>query len=311
MYSEFEKRKLINKTILSIGDKAISKYNYKRVEAQELAEIIDYAIENGTYIDVLNGYHVSVDIPERIKRYILRKREELILKYFPESTCVAYIDSSIIPSDTVEYDDNKSDNFIINHIQKYNGNVNFDNTTLYICKGSNICIRRNHKVISATGKVKNVHDKIIDINVNYCSTCHIYFIDYDEYIYYRDKYGALLGDFIFDGIIGNTNSSYGELSSNSILNIMGYSVGQTKNYSTKARRLILKNIIDRGIATKTQVISYLHFFINNASTRKNMAASVSKWKSDLEWVRNYNIEKQKIFQVKRVVNKRALRHKHA
>lgn len=311
MYNEIEKRHLIELTISSIGDKATSRYNYKRVDAQELAEIIDYAIENGTYIDVINGYHVSVDIPGRIKRYIFRKREELILKYFPESTYVAYPNSDIASIDTAEYDNIPSDNFMIKHIQKYNGSVNFDDTTLYICKGNNICIRRKHNVISATGKVRNVYGKLININVNYCKSCSIYFIDYDEYVYYRDKHGALLGDFIFEGVIENTNSSYGELSSNSILNIMGYSVGQAKNYGNAERRLILKNIIDRGILDKMQIINYLHFFINNAISRKNMFMSVSKWEADLDWVRKYNIEKQRKFQVKRVVNKRPLHHKHA
>ena len=76
MYNEIEKRDLIGKTILTIGDRAISRYNYKHVDAQELAEILDYAIENGTYVDVLNGYHVTVNIPEGIKRYIYRKRED-------------------------------------------------------------------------------------------------------------------------------------------------------------------------------------------------------------------------------------------
>ena len=46
MYNEIEKRDLIGKTILTIGDRAISRYNYKHVDAQELAEILDYAIEN-------------------------------------------------------------------------------------------------------------------------------------------------------------------------------------------------------------------------------------------------------------------------
>ena len=71
----------------------------------------------------------------------------------------------------------------------------------------------------------------------------------------------------------------------------------------------LKNIIKRGVATKAQVIDYLHFFINNALSRKSMAMSVSKWKSDLEWVRNYNIDNQQKFKVKRVVNKRPTKHK--
>ena len=34
-----------------------------------------------------------------------------------------------------------------------------------------------------------------------------------------------------------------------------------------------------------------------------MAMSVSKWKSDLDWVRNYDIENQRKFKVKRVANK--------
>jgi hypothetical protein len=165
MYNEIEKRHLINLTISSIGDKATSRYNYKRVDEQELAEIIDYAIENGTYIDVINGYHVSVDIPERIKRYILRKREELILKYFPKSTYVAYPNSDIDPINIMEYDNVPRDNFMINHI-----NADIQINPYQAKKAQNIYLKQGETVpkgnmpMYASTNVIRIDDKKIKEN---------------------------------------------------------------------------------------------------------------------------------------------------
>lgn len=167
--------------------------------------------------------------------------------------------------------------------------ISFDNTgsILYIFKGTVVCRKHKHMITSATGIVDGLRGKI-KINVNYCTDCNIYFLDYHQYCYYRELYGALLGNFVM-----LEHSSYGfgydNMASESILRICGYTVNQQDNLSTADRRCILKYLIDKGIVTRHRVIEYLQFFINNALNRPNMRTAQTRWESDLSWVRTYHV----------------------
>lgn len=59
--------------------------------------------------------------------------------------------------------------------------------------------------------------------------------------------------------------------------------------SESERRHILKYLMDKGIVAKYRIIEYLQFFINNALCRPNMSTARTRWESDLNWVRAYQI----------------------
>ena len=79
------------------------------------------------------------------------------------------------------------------------------------------------------------------------------------------------------------------LANESILMQYGYSVSQTEGLSATNRRKILAVIIDNKILSKSEIISYLDFFINQRSSLWNMTNAISKWEADREFVENYKI----------------------
>ena len=124
----------------------------------------------------------------------------------------------------------------------------------------------------------------------------MYFIGYQEYQHYIDFYGPMLGKIAVFGQEGRDSDTQGfqALAKESILKICGYSVRQGE-LEERERRCILANIMDRKIASKGRVMEYLHFFINNHYSQPTWAHAVSKWRDDLDWVRNYHIDTQRRF----------------
>ena len=69
----------------------------------------------------------------------------------------------------------------------------------------------------------------------------------------------------------------------------GYNVSQVKGLSATRRQKILAVIIDNKVMAKSEIISYLDFFINQRNSMSNMEVAVSKWEVDREFVENYRI----------------------
>ena len=185
-----------------------------------------------------------------------------------------------------------------------NGEVNFTtpDATLYVCKGMTSCKRNSHKVESATGLLLNRSGAIIKININYCPECRRCFISYDEYQNYKKIYGGLLGN------IKITNGSYipfeADLAQESILSICGYSVNQTENLSPAIRQGILQYLIDSKVSNKPEIIDYLNFFIKRNGKKANMEEAVRRWNEDLKWVREYQINRQRKFEISNIQKKK-------
>ena len=70
----------------------------------------------------------------------------------------------------------------------------FPDDTLYIYKGYIICKRDNHHIEDATAILFDLNGKEIELNVSYCSDCQKFFMDYNIYKRYREKYGSILGN---------------------------------------------------------------------------------------------------------------------
>lgn len=164
---------------------------------------------------------------------------------------------------------------------------------LFVCKGITACKRQGHQILSATGIISNKLREPIKINANFCPQCGKYFISYDEYSYYRKLYGIVLGNFK----ISTSPSSKAdfELSAESPLHLNSYTVSLSSNMSQTDRQAILRYIIDEGLLSKAEVISYLNGFINLNGKKASNASAVSRWKDDLDWVRNYQINEQQTF----------------
>ena len=168
--------------------------------------------------------------------------------------------------------------------------------TLYICKSALSCEQNGHTVESVTGIFASLRGTPLKVNVNYCMHCRMYFIGYQEYQSYVERYGPLLGKIaIFVQDVQDIHDrGFGQIASESILHTCGYTVRQG-SLTEQERRRVLANIMDREIASKICVMEHIQFFINSHYNRLNFERAVSKWQDDLDWVRNYHIDTQRRF----------------
>ena len=80
-----------------------------------------------------------------------------------------------------------------------------------------------------------------------------------------------------------------KLAQESILMQYGYNVSQTVGLTETRRQKILAVIIDNKVLSKSEIISYLDFFIRQRSNMSNMEVTISKWEAEREFVENYKI----------------------
>lgn len=177
------------------------------------------------------------------------------------------------------------------------GTTNFaiQENTLYVCKGTIACKKKTHSLDSATGIMLGRDGTVVKINTNYCHQCGKYFIGHEEYMHYRRLYGVMLGNIkVTNGSFVQTET---DLAEESILHMCGYSVSQADNLSVSERRGILQYLIDSKVSSKPEIIDYLNFFIRRNGKRQNMEEAVHRWSEDLRWVREYQINRQRYFEI--------------
>ena len=73
------------------------------------------------------------------------------------------------------------------------------------------------------------------------------------------------------------------LAQESILMQFGYTVSQEESLSASRRQKILAVMIDNKVLSKSEIISYLDFFINQSK----FELAVSKWEMDRDFVQEY------------------------
>lgn len=166
-----------------------------------------------------------------------------------------------------------------------------ESSVLYVHKGTIICQRDNHNVVSATAVLLGRNDQTIELTVNYCKDCKRFFINYVSYDAYRNKYGILIGNIVLEDEGRNIFSDV-VLAEASPLKLCGYSVNQQDGYSKETRWYIISKIIDRKIMTKSEIIRYLEYFISINGKKKGNQLALSKWKDDLKFTLSYETNKQ-------------------
>lgn len=300
-YTDYKIQKKISRVMNEAMGIILKRQGKKKAQARfrqnrynDVWSSLQKSVNEGTLQRFLINNSIYVQIPTDVRDYL---REKEVEKYRKDS------ESLVREIETRRIKKNASLSATNQNKEKGLKEISFDssNNTLFICKGTIRCRRKKHTIVPATGILADIKGNIKYINVNYCMICKKYFISYNEYMDYRDKYGVLLGNFRFEDTEKESSSGmYKNLSAHSILNLVGYSVNQSDDYTANERHTILANIMDRNIASKSQIIDYLHFFINNSSNRKNMDIANSKWQDDLEWTRSYKINQQRKFIVKSI-----------
>lgn len=176
-------------------------------------------------------------------------------------------------------------NHINNRLKKENNKISF-----LVRSQLKSCVSKNHsldsivveiQVIDTNGTIKNV-----EVNGFYCNDCKLYYILESEYERIRRKGTPLCQIFEEIKYLNNISNKF-DLNYESILYSFGYNVNAQNNLSDKQRFKILTFIIDNGILSKSEVISYLNYFINMRIGRKEYQNAISKWKTDINVLNKY------------------------
>ena len=155
------------------------------------------------------------------------------------------------------------------------------------------CMHDNHKVIDLTAAVRvvgeNGKEQLVKISAGYCKQCKVYFIMESTYERLRNMGVVLcriceeksyMKNSLFNGI---------KLAQESILMQFGYTVSQEEGLSSMQRQKILAVLIDNEILSKSEIISYLDFFICQRQYQSKYEMAISKWETDREFVEEYRM----------------------
>ncbi len=138
-------------------------------------------------------------------------------------------------------------------------------------------------IINSKGEVNNVR-----VSAGYCPECEIFFIMESTYQSLKSKGTPICRVSDEKSYLKNASFINGmRLAQESILMQYGYTVSQEEGLSSSRRRKILALLVDNGVLTKSDIISYLDFFISQRQYQARFERAISKWESDREFISEY------------------------
>lgn len=174
------------------------------------------------------------------------------------------------------------------------------NDTLYVYTSCIKCIREKHDIVCVNAHIDTASGTTAILNVNRCLNCNRFYISYDEYTHYMEKYKSLLTRIVLVDENGNSNFT-SSLALESTLKLCGYSVSQEKGFTSQERAALLSNIIHNHVATKPDVIRHLNWLIHMNGKKAGNDIAREKWEEDLAFVRKLDTETQSNYKVNAVV----------
>lgn len=153
------------------------------------------------------------------------------------------------------------------------------------------CMNKSHEIKDMIGLIKicdeNGQNHLMKVPVGYCSECKVYFILNTTY-YQLIKNGDILCKIIDEKTyLKSDGLQRARLALQSVLMQYGYNVSQNDGLTDEHRQRILAFIIDNNILSKSEIISYLNFFISQKQKMDNMKWAIMKWNRDREFVEKY------------------------
>ena len=166
---------------------------------------------------------------------------------------------------------------------------NDGSVTLYVYSGLNnvICIRsEKHNSKCITIETKNRKGKNVSFNAFYCPTCNKYFTTIDVV---ENTFPTLNFPMIKLNMSTYRHDSY--RMEESELTLYGYNV-RADGLSGNERRTLLSQLLIMKILSKERIITILRNNINYNGRKKNLQAAVQRWEGDIEFVQNFDLNKQ-------------------
>ena len=90
-----------------------------------------------------------------------------------------------------------------------------------------------------------------------------------------------------------------KVSTKGLVHIVDIEISFLKNRLVKTGENILEDIIDYGIMTKDEVLSYLSFFMHLNHNGSDVA--LSKWKADRDYIADYKLGSSKRIRVEKII----------
>lgn len=159
------------------------------------------------------------------------------------------------------------------------------------------CSEFNHTLIDYIGVLPvytNDQCKNLEINISYCKQCSKYIMLTTDYTKINGSPICEVRDQTTGKIYNKGLDIFGLNSTESVLHSYGYNVQSGNGLSSMDRRNILINVLKNGVCSKSEIISHLEYCINMASSKSNMVAAIHKWESDIQFVREYKTDAEKV-----------------
>ena len=191
-------------------------------------------------------------------------------------------------SDNIEYetdlpfDIHTSDN----EEQEYQAVLDYHNVVVH----DNIdeCIHSGHDYVKVSATVPvytNSGVQELTIPAFHCKTCNAYYISslsYNSLISHGSILCRVVNKKEYNLFI--KNKDFKDLYTQSILNIIGYTVNSKDDLSDACRQTILTRAINAGVFSKKKAINHLSFLIKLNADKDNFADAVAKWKRDRDFL---------------------------
>lgn len=150
------------------------------------------------------------------------------------------------------------------------------------------CIHSGHDYVKVSATVPvytNSGVQEMTIPAFHCKTCKAYYISslsYNSLI----SHGSILCRVVNkkEYTLFIKNKDFRDLYTQSILNIIGYTVNSKDDLSDACRQTILTRAINAGVFSKNKAINHLSFLIKLNADKDNFADAVAKWKRDRDFL---------------------------
>ncbi|MDO4798729.1 MAG: hypothetical protein Q4A01_12005 [Coriobacteriales bacterium] len=129
----------------------------------------------------------------------------------------------------------------------------------------------------------------VEFDAYWCPKCRKYFMGEGTYTRLKRR-GYICCKIVEEKDLGTKrvgDGLYGNLASESILHMYGYTVNQQDNLSEVERRTIISFVIENRIQSAQDIAHLLEWLISQREGNPRMSVAVSRWRSDLTFVKRY------------------------
>ena len=156
------------------------------------------------------------------------------------------------------------------------------------CNHNNHNIKDIDAVVTIVSRKRDeFNTRLYRISAGYCRECNVYFILESAYERLRSAGIPICRVADRDKYFKSVQNNGMRLADESILMQYGYNVNQNEGLTDQTRHKILAMLIDNKIMSKSAIVSYLDFFINQRQSNPIYDLAISKWAKDRDFVNEY------------------------